>query len=121
MRAADYGESLPGDKMDLVQMMLDCAETMTSVLDDVTDMSELLFYSEQWELGSLLGHVGGRCSMRKTIFVYVLREGAQQTEDLEPRQLSRFAGFIVQVFRFSGFTMLGVLEILRLRDTFCAW
>jgi hypothetical protein len=26
------------DKMDLVQMMLDCAETMTSVLDDVTDM-----------------------------------------------------------------------------------
>jgi hypothetical protein len=26
------------DRMDLVQMMLDCAETMTSVLDDVTDM-----------------------------------------------------------------------------------
>ncbi|GAQ79945.1 Putative histidine kinase containing cheY-homologous receiver domain [Klebsormidium nitens] len=42
MRAAEFGESLPGDKMDLIQMMLDCAETMTSVLDDVTDMS-------QWE------------------------------------------------------------------------
>jgi hypothetical protein len=27
-----------GDKMDLIQMMLDCAETMTSVLDNVTDM-----------------------------------------------------------------------------------
>ncbi len=26
------------DKLDLVQMMLDCAETMTSVLDNVTDM-----------------------------------------------------------------------------------
>jgi hypothetical protein len=26
-----------GDKMDLIQMMLDCAETMTSVLDNVTD------------------------------------------------------------------------------------
>ncbi len=26
------------DKMDLVEMMLDCAETMASVLDDVTDM-----------------------------------------------------------------------------------
>jgi hypothetical protein len=24
--------------MDLIQMMLDCAETMTSVLDNVTDM-----------------------------------------------------------------------------------
>ncbi len=27
-----------GDKMDLIQMMLDCDETMTSVLDNVTDM-----------------------------------------------------------------------------------
>jgi hypothetical protein len=27
-----------GDKMDLIQMMLDCAETMTAVLDNVTDM-----------------------------------------------------------------------------------
>ncbi len=27
-----------GDKMDLIQMMLDCAETMTVVLDNVTDM-----------------------------------------------------------------------------------
>lgn len=30
------------DKMDLVQMMLDCAETMTSVLDDVTDMGKFV-------------------------------------------------------------------------------
>ena len=30
------------DRMDLVQMMLDCAETMTSVLDDVTDMGKLV-------------------------------------------------------------------------------
>ncbi|CAM6056960.1 unnamed protein product [Sphagnum tenellum] len=30
------------DKLDLVQMMLDCAETMTSVLDDVTDMGNFL-------------------------------------------------------------------------------
>jgi hypothetical protein len=27
-----------GDKMDLIQMMFDCAETMTVVLDNVTDM-----------------------------------------------------------------------------------
>jgi hypothetical protein len=27
-----------GDEMDLIQMMLDCAETMTTVLDNVTDM-----------------------------------------------------------------------------------
>ncbi len=27
-----------GDKMDLIQMMFDCAETMTAVLDNVTDM-----------------------------------------------------------------------------------
>ncbi len=27
-----------GDKMDLIQMMLDCAKTMTAVLDNVTDM-----------------------------------------------------------------------------------
>ncbi|CAM6020284.1 unnamed protein product [Sphagnum balticum] len=31
-----------GDKMDLIQMMLDCAETMTSVLDNVTDMGNFL-------------------------------------------------------------------------------
>ncbi|CAK9860138.1 unnamed protein product [Sphagnum jensenii] len=37
------------DKMDLVQMMLDCAETMTSVLDDVTDMG-------QWEVGQMELH-----------------------------------------------------------------
>jgi len=37
------------DKMDLVQMMLDCAETMTSVLDDVTDMG-------QWEGGQMELH-----------------------------------------------------------------
>ena len=30
------------DKMDLVHMMLDCAETMTSVLDDVTDMGKFV-------------------------------------------------------------------------------
>jgi hypothetical protein len=41
MQASGDGEGpigSVGDKMDLVQMMLDCAETMTSVLDDVTDM-----------------------------------------------------------------------------------
>jgi hypothetical protein len=76
MRAADFGESLPGDKMDLVQMMLDCAETMTSVLDDVTDMSELLFFLKNGKLGILLGCVGGRCSKRKNIFcVCVKRSG----------------------------------------------
>ncbi|KAG0613163.1 hypothetical protein M758_6G081500 [Ceratodon purpureus] len=37
------------DKLDLVQMMLDCAETMTSVLDDVTDMG-------QWEGGQMELH-----------------------------------------------------------------
>jgi hypothetical protein len=39
--SGDAGEGSLGnaaDRMDLVQMMLDCAETMTSVLDDVTDM-----------------------------------------------------------------------------------
>lgn len=45
MRAVGDGANpsaiLAADKMDLVQMMLDCAETMTSVLDDVTDMGEL--------------------------------------------------------------------------------
>lgn len=45
MRAVGDGGNasaiLAADKMDLVQMMLDCAETMTSVLDDVTDMGEL--------------------------------------------------------------------------------
>jgi hypothetical protein len=43
IRATADGTSSVGtvaDKMDLVQMMLDCAETMTSVLDDVTDMGE---------------------------------------------------------------------------------
>jgi hypothetical protein len=97
MRAADFGESLPGDKMDLVQMMLDCAETMTSVLDDVTDMSELLFYS-----GILLGHVGRRCSMRKNIFVYVL-EG-RGTANRGPRTSS-----VVAVCRFyrAGFHTFG--------------
>ncbi len=40
MRATEDGVGALGlaDKMDLVQMMLDCAETMTSVLDNVTDM-----------------------------------------------------------------------------------
>lgn len=40
MRATGDGVGALGlaDKMDLVQMMLDCAETMTSVLDNVTDM-----------------------------------------------------------------------------------
>eukprot|EP00850_Spirogloea_muscicola_P008753 SM000047S16892 [mRNA] locus=s47:503770:507145:- [translate_table: standard] len=37
------------EKMDLVQMMLDCADTMTSVLDDVTDMG-------QWEDGCMELH-----------------------------------------------------------------
>eukprot|EP00850_Spirogloea_muscicola_P025274 SM002629S09917 [mRNA] locus=s2629:595:1710:+ [translate_table: standard] len=37
------------EKMDLVQMMLDCADTMTSVLDDVTDMG-------QWEDGRMELH-----------------------------------------------------------------
>jgi len=32
------------DKMDLVQMMLDCAETMTRVLDDVTDMGKFVLF-----------------------------------------------------------------------------
>ncbi|KAL2652372.1 hypothetical protein R1flu_020500 [Riccia fluitans] len=50
MRATGEGEgslSQAGEKMDLVQMMLDCAETMTSVLDDVTDMG-------QWEVGQMV-------------------------------------------------------------------
>ncbi|CAK9222352.1 unnamed protein product [Sphagnum troendelagicum] len=37
------------DKMDLVEMMLNCAETMASVLDDVTDMG-------QWEVGQMELH-----------------------------------------------------------------
>ncbi|XP_024371609.1 uncharacterized protein [Physcomitrium patens] len=52
MRALGDGGGLLGsaaDKMDLVQMMLDCAETMTSVLDDVTDMG-------QWEGGEMELH-----------------------------------------------------------------
>ncbi|BBN00501.1 protein MpHK-like [Marchantia polymorpha subsp. ruderalis] len=52
MRATGEGErSLcqVGEKMDLVEMMLDCAETMTSVLDDVTDMG-------QWEVGQMEVH-----------------------------------------------------------------
>lgn len=45
IRALGDGGGVVGsgaDKMDLVQMMLDCAETMTSVLDDVTDMGEFV-------------------------------------------------------------------------------
>ncbi|XP_024368117.1 uncharacterized protein [Physcomitrium patens] len=52
MRALGDGSGMVGnvaDKMDLVQMMLDCAETMTSVLDDVTDMG-------QWEGGQMELH-----------------------------------------------------------------
>ncbi|XP_024386790.1 uncharacterized protein [Physcomitrium patens] len=52
MRALGDGGGVLGsaaDKMDLVQMMLDCAETMTSVLDDVTDMG-------QWEGGEMELH-----------------------------------------------------------------
>lgn len=52
IRALGDGGGVVGsgaDKMDLVQMMLDCAETMTSVLDDVTDMG-------QWEGGQMELH-----------------------------------------------------------------
>ncbi|KAG0569370.1 hypothetical protein KC19_6G085800 [Ceratodon purpureus] len=52
MRALGDGGGMVGngaDKLDLVQMMLDCAETMTSVLDDVTDMG-------QWEGGQMELH-----------------------------------------------------------------
>jgi signal transduction histidine kinase len=51
MRATGDGVGALGlaDKMDLVQMMLDCAETMTSVLDNVTDMG-------QWESGQMELH-----------------------------------------------------------------
>eukprot|EP00246_Nothoceros_aenigmaticus_P012302 TRINITY_DN3768_c0_g1_i1.p1 TRINITY_DN3768_c0_g1~~TRINITY_DN3768_c0_g1_i1.p1 ORF type:complete len:668 (-),score=115.23 TRINITY_DN3768_c0_g1_i1:1369-3213(-) len=49
MRAIGSGEghvAEESDRIDLLQMMLDCAETMTSVLDDVTDMG-------QWEDGRM--------------------------------------------------------------------
>ncbi|XP_002993716.2 uncharacterized protein LOC9638456 [Selaginella moellendorffii] len=49
MRASASGDDSSSGELDLVQLMLDCAETMTNVLDDVTDMGN-------WEEGRIELH-----------------------------------------------------------------
>lgn len=71
MRATGGGVSSLGtvaDKMDLVQMMLDCAETMTSVLDDVTDMGKQWVFGLLRIVGCIIGLYG--CFLALSIIEY---------------------------------------------------